>query len=132
LNDRRLPAARLWLLLLLLLLCRCDECNEDPAFRLEIDPEDSVPELRRGMEPVKDGFRGIVDDVEEVEGGPKACPEDGCGCFDLRGMTIGSWWEELNPLLLLLPPDFRRGMEPSNEVFFFGILHEFDPLPELF
>ena len=73
-------------MLLLLLLRPCEELNEEPEFRLGMDPEDIVPELRRGMEPVKDGFRGIVDDVVEADGGPNPC--DGGACFGLRGIII--------------------------------------------
>ena len=84
-------------------------------------PKDEVPEWRLGMEPVKDGFRGMVDEE------PNPFPDDGGGgCFGLRGMTIDGGCEEFPP------PDLRRGIEPSKEDFFFGMLQESDPLPLLF
>ena len=85
-----------------------------------LDPKDDVPEWRLGMAPVKDGFRGMVEEE------PNPFPGGGGGGFGFRGMTIDGGWEELPP------PDLRRGIEPSNEDFFFGILQEFDPLPLLF
>ena len=84
-----------------------------------------LPELRLGIEPVNDGFRGMADENEPF-------PDAGC-CFGLRGMVIdddGGWRRNDSLLLLLLlPPELRRGMEASREDFFFGMLQEFDPLP---
>ena len=67
--------------------------------------------------------------AEEPEDEPNPFPDDdGGGCFGLRGMAIDDCgWEEF-----ALLPGLRRGIEPSKEGFFFGILQEFDPLPSFF
>ena len=86
-----------------------------------------LPELRLGMEPVKDGFRGMADENDPF-------PEAEC-CFGLRGIVIedDGGCRRKESLLLLPPfaPDFFFGMEASREDFFFGMLQEFDPLPVL-